>query len=165
MSRRPRGSYIARYRRSTPRGRARVRRKTMTMLVQHHHPAPLPTSPSPPPEYSYNAHISSPSAVQINLNLSKLQTHPPDPPKAEQSPFTIRPATAKDAAAIAHLGSAVFSATFGFSIPCNDLKAFLNEAYTVEAIGEDIRCPAKHIMVACARSQSKSESKTTTVET
>jgi len=46
----------------------------------------------------------------------------------------------------------VFSTTFGFSIPPKDLKTFLSEAYTVEAIEEDIRCSRKHIFVACSNS-------------
>jgi ribosomal protein S18 acetylase RimI-like enzyme len=60
----------------------------------------------------------------------------------------------RDAPAIAHLGATVFSTTFGFSIPPHDLKAFLQEAYTVEAIEEDILCPTKHVFVACARAKS-----------
>ncbi|KIW29811.1 uncharacterized protein PV07_05598 [Cladophialophora immunda] len=123
------------------------------MLVQHQHPVPLPTPPpSAPPATSeyldrhYNVHISSPAAVQ--LRSRPVDTDSP-PPKTKQS-FTIRPATIGDAPAIARLGSTVFSTTFGFSIPTNDLNAYLTEAYSVEAIEEDIRCATKHILVACS---------------
>ncbi|KIW68673.1 hypothetical protein PV04_04600 [Phialophora macrospora] len=124
------------------------------MLVQQH-PVPLPSSPVAAPEYPYNAHLSSPSRVQIRLHVSNPRTNLPDAPKGTSPPsFTVRRATVRDAPAIAHLGATVFSTTFGFSIPPHDLTAFLQEAYTVEAIEEDIRCPTKHIFVACARPKS-----------
>ncbi|EXJ76553.1 uncharacterized protein A1O5_01061 [Cladophialophora psammophila CBS 110553] len=125
------------------------------MLVHHQHPVPLPPSsaPSAPAEYleyPYNAHISSPTAVQLRskpINIEALA------PRTKPS-FTIRTATIADAPAIARLGSTVFSTTFGFSIPTNDLNAYLTEAYSVEAIEEDIRCATKHILVASSERSS-----------
>lgn len=136
------------------------------MLVQHHYPAPLPSLSPPPPEYSYNPHISSPSAVQLRcVSKSRPSQQPDDPPKpppaSTPAAFTIRRATIKDASAIAHLGATVFSTTFGFSIPPNDLRAYLREAYTTEAIEADIRAPTKHIVVACARKTKAADSKET----
>ena len=127
-------------------------KKTGTMLVQHHHPIPLPSlSPPLSPEYSHNPHISSPSMVQL-FSTSRSPPNPMPGPQKEttEKPFTLRRATIKDASAIARLGAQVFSTSFGFSIPTHDLNAYLREAYTTEAIEEDIKCPTKHIIVACA---------------
>lgn len=55
----------------------------------------------------------------------------------------------EDAKAIADLGSSVFSVTFGFSIPTKDLAAYLDEAYSIPALQEDILNPKKHVIVAC----------------
>lgn len=134
------------------------------MLVQHQQPVPLqPPSPavSPAPECHYNAHISSPAAVQILSDAVKTRKSPPTEPNAIQPSFRFRRATIKDAAAIAHLGSTVFSTTFGFSIPTKDLNAYLDEAYTVEAIERDIRDPKKHLIVACSRTVSRSDASET----
>ncbi|KAH0841871.1 acetyltransferase [Fonsecaea pedrosoi] len=126
------------------------------MLVHQQHPPPLPTSPSLAPpanseylEYSYNAHISSPAAVQLRTKPIDIDPLPP----RKKLAFSIRPATIADAPAIARLGATVFATTFGFSIPTNDLKAYLTEAYSVEAIEEDIRCATKHILVTCLEDQ------------
>lgn len=104
------------------------------MLAQ---PAAVAAFPS---EYSYNAHISSPTAVQLLPRLERPVKHT----------FTTRPATISDAAAIASLGSRVFSTTFGFSIPASDLKAYLDEAYSISAIEDDIRSASTQLIVACA---------------
>lgn len=55
----------------------------------------------------------------------------------------------QDAKAIADLGSSVFSTTFGFSIPAKDLAVYLDEAYSIPAVQEDILSPKKHVIVAC----------------
>jgi len=99
--------------------------------------------------------MSSQSTGQVKVNITNSQTSLPSTASTAESDFMVRRATIKDATAIAHLGATVFSTTFGFSIPSNDLKAFLNESYNVEAIEEDIRCPTKHIFVACGSSKSK----------
>jgi ribosomal protein S18 acetylase RimI-like enzyme len=124
------------------------------MLIQHHQPIPLarstaPPPPPTPPEYSYNSHISSPAAVHWSPRES--QTKLPGLAQSRDSSFTIRRATVEDASAIAKLGGTVFATTFGFSIPPNDLQAFLDDAYTTEAIEEDIRSPRIHIFVACSK--------------
>ncbi|ETI24652.1 hypothetical protein G647_04021 [Cladophialophora carrionii CBS 160.54] len=122
------------------------------MLVQQH-PLPLP-SPVPAPDFAYDSQSSPPSSVQTRISVASSRTSLPDDPKETSPSFRVRPATVRDAPAIAHLGATVFSATFGFSIPPHDLTAFLNEAYTAEAIEEDIRCPTKHVLVACTRAKS-----------
>lgn len=98
-----------------------------------------------PPDYSFNAHISSPAAVQLR----------PKPDRTHTPTFTIRPARIQDAPAIAHLGATVFSTTFGFSIPPQDLNDYLSEAYTTSAIEKDIRHPQKKLIVACADSDDR----------
>ncbi|KAJ9617012.1 hypothetical protein H2200_000733 [Cladophialophora chaetospira] len=125
------------------------------MLVQHHHPIPPSLSPPLPSEDAYNPYMSSTSIAPMKVGVTNSQTSLPSTASIAEPNFTIRRATVKDAPAIAHLGATVFSTTFGFSIPSNDLKAFLNESYTVEAIEEDIRCPTKHIFVACRKSKSR----------
>lgn len=93
----------------------------------------------PFPELSYNPQFSSPSAAQVR----------PKPQTAETQPFNLRAATVEDASAIAELGASVFSTTFGFSIPTKDLAAYLNEAYSITALQEDILSSKKHVIVAC----------------
>lgn len=120
------------------------------MLVQTVVPHP------PPPELHFNAHISSPSAVQIRERPARASSSSSSSTAAAAAAatalpsFTIRAATIKDAPAIAHLGATVFSTTFGFSIPTPDLKAYLDEAYSVAAIEADIHSPSTQIIVACA---------------
>ena len=99
-----------------------------------------PARPLPPPELSFNTHLSSPTAVQLR----------PKPERTKSPAFAIRPATVQDAPAIALLGATVFSTTFGFSIPSQDLKTYLDEAYCLSAIEEDIQNPSKHVIVACS---------------
>ncbi|KIX09836.1 uncharacterized protein Z518_00917 [Rhinocladiella mackenziei CBS 650.93] len=104
-----------------------------------------PAVPHPSSEFSFNAHISSPAAVQLA-------------PKRERTrlpTFTVRRATIQDAAAIASLGAHVFSTSFGFSIPTPDLNAYLDEAYSISAIEEDIRSRSKHLVVACSSSDGR----------
>lgn len=66
--------------------------------------------------------------------------------------FTIRPAQDKDAGAIALLGSSVFSATFGYSMPLADLEHYLKEAYSLSQIHNDISSPDTEVLVACDNS-------------
>ncbi|KIX98674.1 uncharacterized protein Z520_05975 [Fonsecaea multimorphosa CBS 102226] len=133
------------------------------MLVQHQQPVALPTSPptassatSEYLDYPYNAHIPSPAAVQLRSKPVDVDSLPP----RTKPTITIRPATLADAPAIARLGSTVFSTAFGFSIPTNDLNAYLTEAYSVETIEEYIRCATKHILVACSNNSSISNAPT-----
>ncbi|KAK9320911.1 acyl-CoA N-acyltransferase [Lipomyces orientalis] len=62
---------------------------------------------------------------------------------------TIRDARLDDAAAIAHLGSQVFAATFGHSVAPQDLNDYLERAYSVSQITRDLSNPQRHFFVAC----------------
>jgi len=126
------------------------------MLVQHQHPVPLSPAPPSQPECFYNTHISAPSKTQSKFVLTtKPEPSTSDVQATTTDPsFTIRQATIEDASSIADLGAKVFSTTFGFSIPPNDLNSFLQQAYTTEAIKEEIQCPKKHIFVACSTPES-----------
>ncbi|KAM0268404.1 hypothetical protein ACHAQH_009985 [Verticillium albo-atrum] len=63
---------------------------------------------------------------------------------------TIRRATMQDAGAVAELGSSVFSSTFGHSVTPQQLEAYLDESYSVEATEKDISDPQKDMIVAVA---------------
>ena len=72
-------------------------------------------------------------------------THGKDSPP----PLTIRLATPPDAESIRHIGSTVFAATFGHSLSAEDLNAYLDEAYSLQSVVDDIANPAKTVVVAC----------------
>lgn len=61
---------------------------------------------------------------------------------------SLRLASSADAAAIAHIGGKVFSATFGHSVTPKQMQQFLDEAYTVDATTKDIADPNKDVVVA-----------------
>lgn len=61
---------------------------------------------------------------------------------------TVRKATLADAGAIAKMGAHVFAVSFGHSVSPEDLKAYLEEAYTTETIERDIEHPDKKTLVA-----------------
>ena len=63
--------------------------------------------------------------------------------------FVLRPAQERDAAEIAHLGSNVFSATFGYSIPPADLEHYLRETYSIKTVEDDISHPDHDVAVVC----------------
>lgn len=69
------------------------------------------------------------------------------PPK-DPAGFQIRKATASDSKALAALGTEVFTATFAHSCTKEQLQAFLDEAYTPEAIAKDIADSSKDVLVA-----------------
>ncbi|RMZ84005.1 hypothetical protein DV737_g1284, partial [Chaetothyriales sp. CBS 132003] len=82
-------------------------------------------------------------------SLAALEKYDYNIDKVSPPPGTaIRKATLADAAAIAQLGRSVFTDTFGFSIPSNDLQAYLDDVYSLAAIEADIASPTKHIFVA-----------------
>ncbi|RMZ90853.1 hypothetical protein DV736_g1918, partial [Chaetothyriales sp. CBS 134916] len=64
--------------------------------------------------------------------------------------LTFKSATLADAPSITQLGRSVFTDTFGFSIPTNDLQTYLDEVYTLPAIEADIASPTKHIFPSLA---------------
>lgn len=61
---------------------------------------------------------------------------------------TTRKATLSDAEGIAKMGAHVFTVTFGHSVSPEDLQAYLDEAYTTEAICRVIEHPDKKMLVA-----------------
>lgn len=69
------------------------------------------------------------------------------PPK-DPAGFQIRKAAASDNGTLAALGAEVFTATFAHSCTKEQLQAFLDEAYTPEAIARDIADSSKDVLVA-----------------
>lgn len=69
-------------------------------------------------------------------------------PQKDSAGFQIRKATASDNEALAALGAEVFTATFAHSCTKEQLQAFLDEAYTPEAIAKDIADSSKDVLVA-----------------
>lgn len=63
--------------------------------------------------------------------------------------FTIRIATTADATSIKHIGSTVFTATFGHSLSKVDLDAYLDDAYSLQSVLDDILNSRKTVCVAC----------------
>ncbi|KAJ5554244.1 acyl-CoA N-acyltransferase [Penicillium frequentans] len=64
--------------------------------------------------------------------------------------LTIRTAQgASDARAISSLGSRVYSLTFGHSLSAEDLNAYLEEAYSLSQIAQELNDQCKHFMVVC----------------
>jgi ribosomal protein S18 acetylase RimI-like enzyme len=59
------------------------------------------------------------------------------------SDAVIRRATIADAEALAAIGAATFTETFGHLYPAEDLRAFLAEAYGLERTRRDLADPAK----------------------
>jgi ribosomal protein S18 acetylase RimI-like enzyme len=88
-------------------------------------------SPSPSP--------SSSPATSTTTTKTRHSTSPLQTPA-----FHIRPATPSDAAQIAHLGSTVFTATFGFSIPAPDLKSYITTSYALPLITTELTSPSPH---------------------
>lgn len=70
------------------------------------------------------------------------------PTPKDPAGFQIRTATASDSKALAALGVEVFTATFAHSCTKEQLQAFLDEAYTPEAIAKDIADSSKDVLVA-----------------
>ena len=61
----------------------------------------------------------------------------------------LRPATPRDAEAIASLGARTFASSFGWSLPAPDLTAYLATSYSPSAIAKDIVDPNIDVIVAC----------------
>ncbi|KAK2598330.1 hypothetical protein N8I77_011750 [Diaporthe amygdali] len=74
------------------------------------------------------------------------------PPK-DAAGFKIRKAAAADNEALAALGAEVFRDTFAHSCTEEQLQAFLDEAYTPEAIAKDIADSSKDVLVATEAGQ------------
>lgn len=69
--------------------------------------------------------------------------------KESTPPFRIRVATVDDATSIRHIGITVFAATFGHSMPAEDLDEYLGDAYSLQSVHNDITDPSKTVCVAC----------------
>lgn len=63
-------------------------------------------------------------------------------------PITIRNARSGDVDQVIQLGSHVFNLSFGHSLEPQDLQAYLDEAYTQDAIADEIADPKKDLLVA-----------------
>ena len=131
------------------------------MLVQHQ-----PQTPEAPLPTTDNIHATvnstaSPSILQVGKSrwsaaaTAKPASTPtsrastPASSKSTSPSFTIRPASAADAEQIRSIGSSVFAATFGFSIPPADLSAYLRTSYSLAAIQAELAAPSHHFVVAC----------------
>lgn len=86
---------------------------------------------------------SAPAAAKAAGSTSQTAT------RSSSTPFTVRPATPDDAAAIAALGVSVFTVTFGES-GCTEeqLQAYLQESYTPAAIRETLVSPTQETILA-----------------
>lgn len=61
----------------------------------------------------------------------------------------VRDAVLEDARVIAELGSRVFTNTFGYSMPLEDLNTYLEESYNVAAISRELGNDHMRWLVAC----------------
>lgn len=118
--------------------------------------------PSLPP--SHLTHTHAPGERRSTMGSTAAPPPPPPPPSppaapppapapapTTAAPFRIRKARPSDAAAVASLGAAVFASTFEDSgCTPEQLRRFLSEAYTPEAIGRDMADPNKEYLVAVA---------------
>ncbi|PSR80881.1 acyl-CoA N-acyltransferase [Coniella lustricola] len=105
---------------------------------------PLPAPPAPS--------TTAPSNGNGTTTEKRGPLHHQQPPQPPKKPIAIRKATPQDAAQIAALGAAVFTTTFKDS-GCTDeqLRAFLDEAYTVDAIRATLEDPGLITFVAVDR--------------
>lgn len=81
--------------------------------------------------------------------MSETPTNTNSRPKS----IIVRRANLADAAAITTLGGDVFSLTFGHSVPPHELQAYLDSAYTIELITNDLQDPMKDVVVATNKDQ------------
>ena len=64
----------------------------------------------------------------------------------------LRKASLADAQSIAQLGAHTFSASYGHSLPREELQTYLDESYSLDAISQQISDPSKDMIVATTRS-------------
>lgn len=55
----------------------------------------------------------------------------------------------EDAASIQQIGRTVFALSFGHSLPAEDLNDYLEDAYSLQSVLDDIQSPSKTVCVAC----------------
>lgn len=111
-----------------------------------------------------NNSSSSSSPIITAITTTKAMTTKatngavPSPNKAEVGTLTTRMATPDDAAAIAALGTAVFTATFEASgCTLEQLRAYLDESYTEAAISSTLASASHATMVALASPEKGTE--------
>ncbi|KAK4154083.1 acetyltransferase protein [Chaetomidium leptoderma] len=68
--------------------------------------------------------------------------------KMSDATVTIRKACAADAQSITKLGADVFTSSFGHSVQPHELQAYLDSAYSLEAITQDLADPLKDTIAA-----------------
>jgi ribosomal protein S18 acetylase RimI-like enzyme len=84
------------------------------------------------------------TALKKTMTVSNTSA-PAQPP----APIHIREASSdEDIAAVAELGSHVFDVTFSHSCSAEEMRAYLDECFSFEAIAKDVADPAKDIIVA-----------------
>ena len=66
---------------------------------------------------------------------------------SQSESFNVRKATPQDAQAVAELGTHVFTVTFGPVLQPDDLKAYLEENYSMQATTKEIENPQKDMIV------------------
>ncbi|THY48936.1 acetyltransferase [Aureobasidium pullulans] len=66
---------------------------------------------------------------------------------SQSESFNVRKATPQDAQAVAELGTHVFTVTFGPGLQPDDLKAYLEENYSIQATTKEIENPQKDMIV------------------
>lgn len=79
----------------------------------------------------------------LSPTSENMTQHPPT-----KRPFTLRLAQPKDVPSITSLGSSVFAASFGYSLPPSDLEDYLNTAYSPSSIASDLSSPNIDVIVA-----------------
>jgi ribosomal protein S18 acetylase RimI-like enzyme len=86
--------------------------------------------------------------MSIMTPITTAQSLPNKIDKQAMSSLQISDATLSDAAGIAHVGVAVFTSTFGYSMPAADLSTYLEETYSQSRINQDMANPNLHVIVA-----------------
>ncbi|ROW07732.1 hypothetical protein VMCG_03619 [Cytospora schulzeri] len=81
--------------------------------------------------------------------MGSVATPPPPPPASTAAPVQIRKARPADAPAVAALGAAVFRSTFEDSgCTPEQLRQYITESYSLDAINKDIADPDREYLVA-----------------
>ena len=78
-------------------------------------------------------------------------------PQSQTPNLSIEDAVPTDAEAIAKIGATTFATSFGYSMPGEDVKAYLEEAYTPTAISKDLANRQNHFFVARLQSGDAAE--------
>ncbi|POS72132.1 protease synthase and sporulation negative regulatory protein PAI 1 [Diaporthe helianthi] len=131
---------------------AAFRPRTLTSSNEFHTAKPIigypPNSRAGRNSPITSSHLLAPRHLHNTFSNKKMGSvaAPPKHPAV----FQIREAAASDSETLAALGALVFRDTFAHSCTGAQLQAFLDEAYTREAIARDIADPSKDVLVATA---------------